>query len=116
MKNKFRSLSIIALVVAMTTVVAAKANYYPVNVQNATTHNVGVVTVTQQSGSPIYINVTGQGTFTGNLTSAPTAAIINGYVTAQGSVGYATTSTGFHVKVDFSQGNNIVVQDQQIIQ
>jgi uncharacterized membrane protein YciS (DUF1049 family) len=113
MKNMIRSISLVAvLLVALTTISAANANS-TATVQNNGVQNLGTVAV-YASGSPYYVNVPGPGSFPVNVPSTPTSVVVNNYVIQQGQYGIATLPSGGTVKVTVS-GNNIVVQDQNIV-
>src|SRR4051794_7371134 len=61
-------------------IIVTKANS-TFSVANSTTVNVGTVTI-HSSGTNTYINVTGSGTFSADVSGTPDACIINGqYVT-----------------------------------
>ena len=112
MKNQIKSISLIAfLFLALTTVVAANANY-TASVQNSSTQALGTVTIQQSSGNPVYVNVPGPGTFYATVNSTITLVVINNYATPQGTSSVAILPNGKKVKTTVS-GNIIVVVDTQ---
>jgi hypothetical protein len=118
MKNKMKSISVAMLMLALASVVIARATNVQMAIQNQSQYFTGTTEMTQQVGNPVYTNVSGQGTFPLTTTSNPTGFILNGYVTAPGTVGYAYiryANFGVKLTVDFTS-SNIAVTDQQIVQ
>jgi hypothetical protein len=117
MKNKVRILAIATFALVLATAAFAKpTTWSAINIVSQSSHNLGNVEITLQGIQPVYQYVPYAGTFTVNGNAAPTSVIINSYVIPFGSIGWAITADGARVKVDFSGGNNIVIQDQQIVQ
>jgi hypothetical protein len=118
MKNIFKSISVSLVVLAFASVVIGKASSYQLSIQNQSQYYTGTASFTEQSGGPVYVNVTGPGSFPATLNYTPTGVVINGYVTAPGTVGYAYirySNFGVKLSVDFTT-SNVVVQDQSIVQ
>jgi hypothetical protein len=104
------------LVVALAAVIYAKANT-TFSIENDTSLNLGSVAITQQSGDPVYTNVTGTGTFYADVAGTPTAVVVNGYAIAPGSSGYAyLTVGGINYRVTVTWTSSVVVIDQSIVQ
>ncbi|MDP4220181.1 MAG: hypothetical protein Q8916_07945 [Bacteroidota bacterium] len=106
----FKSISVaVLLVLAMTTLVTAKANSVA-TVQNNTTYSLGTVAVYASNG-PNYVYVGAQGTFYVNVPSLPGSVVVNNQVVIQGQSGMVRLLNGATVKVTLS--GYIVVTDSQ---
>ena len=114
MKKKIASISAAIIVLAIAGAVIA-SSYWTQTINNKSAHSLGAVAVSQQYGSPVYTYVPANSTASAQLSSYPTGVVINSYVIKPGTVGYALTSDGGTVKVDWTS-SSIVVIDQQIIQ
>ena len=120
MKNhQLRILAIATFTLVLATAAFAKPTATAtINVNNQSLHMINnVVEITLNGGyQPVYQLIPGIGTYGIQVTYGPAAVVINGFVTQFGTIGYAYTNDGTRVKVDFTGGTNIVIQDQQVVQ
>src|SRR5258706_14659325 len=113
MKKKIASISASLIVLAIAGAVIA-SSYWTQSINNKTSHNLGAVSVSQQYGSAVYTYVPANTTSSAQLASYPTGVVINSYVTTPGTIGYAITSDGARVKVDWTS-QLIVITDQTVV-
>jgi len=116
MKTRLQNLSVALLVLAISTIVIAKPSSFTVNIQNQSSANLGNVQISLYGGGSVYQYVPTYGEYPVNLNVGPTQVVVNSYVTPIGQIGYAITQDGHRLKVDFSSGSLIVVQDQSVMQ